>query len=187
MISHSHLNTTVAAALNSHFNSLGRARLRLCLRARADHQRQTEQTRQVVRNKTAPVEFCLRPVSPASTLLIHVLQSRIYRHVDVAVVIIPIVVLLSAHIVDAFLRPRCAGTVTTSQHYWHGTAHCQPENPQTELSHAITRSSPASRSQFAAARPFSFSDHSLLHHWAAGEACCSSRLFFLPLRDCRSN
>jgi len=72
-----------------------------------------------------------------------------------------------------------AGTATaTSQHYWHGTAHCQPENPQTELSHAITRSSPASRSQFAAARPFSFSDHSLLHHWAAGEACCSSRLFF---------
>ena len=41
-----------------------------------------------------------------------------------------------------------AGTATaaTSQHYyyWHGTAHCQPENPQTELtyhmpSHAVVR------------------------------------------------
>jgi hypothetical protein len=44
-------------------------------------------------------------------------------------------------------------------------------------SRAVARQS---RSQFAAARPFSFSfsDHSLLlHHWAAGEACCSSRLF----------
>jgi len=97
-------SSPVAAALTSHSNSLGRARLRLCLRARADHQRQTEQTRQVVRNKTAPVEICLRPVSPASTLMVNVHQLCFHHHV--VVVIIILIVLLSAHIHNAFLCPR---------------------------------------------------------------------------------
>jgi ABC-type proline/glycine betaine transport system permease subunit len=51
-LSLSHLNTTVAAALTS---ILLASRASVC--ARADHQRQTEQTRQVVRNKTATVEI----------------------------------------------------------------------------------------------------------------------------------
>jgi hypothetical protein len=47
-------------------------------------------------------------------------------------------------------------------------------------SRAVVRQS---RSQFAAARPsqVSFSHLSLLHHWAALEACCLSRLFLKGL------
>ena len=49
-----HLNTTVTALTS--ILLAARASDSLCLRARADHQRQTEQTRQVVRNKTAPLK-----------------------------------------------------------------------------------------------------------------------------------
>jgi hypothetical protein len=54
-LTHSHLNTTVAALASILLAS--RASDSVC--ARADHQRQTEQTRQVVRNKTATVEIYL--------------------------------------------------------------------------------------------------------------------------------
>jgi hypothetical protein len=50
-ISQPSLNTTVAALTSI----LLASRASVC--ARADHQRQTEQTRQVVRNKTATVEI----------------------------------------------------------------------------------------------------------------------------------